>query len=310
MSKIDQRLWPFKRRTSLFSAVLILVALLIVFALLRAKYGWPTDASQNIALVGILILSVLPILLVLVDVVIERTVAIEYKGIKINFSHGRDTGTVGIMVAANIGVRAKVVTDSDREQILGALAQATCGEMVVIDLEDGQAWWETRLLVLVAGAERLGRPEIIVFVGTDATKALQFQGWARARDLLPHLVSAEPQYRRSLQVSRASALQLALIEPKPDANDVPLVPTVPAVPPWTTGLLPGRYDWGVDQTTGLREELYAERLLQSELGRTIESDTGARRVSIVRLKELFQPVLLKDPYRPNLASRSSIVRVP
>jgi hypothetical protein len=269
----------------------ILAILLVALSLLRTKYGWPADASQNTVLIGILILSLLPILLALLDIIIERGAVIELKGIKVDFSHGRDTGTVGITVATNIGVRGKIVTDSESDQILGTLAEATSGEVAVIDLEDGQAWWETRLLVLLAGAERLGKPEIIVFVGTDATKEHQYQGWGRARDLLPHLVNADPQYKRSLQASRAAALQWALVEPNAAPN---IAPPVPAAPTWITGHLAKTHLWGFD-ATGLHNELYAERLLQSELGEKVEGGPqGARRISIMRLQQLFRPVLLKE----------------
>jgi hypothetical protein len=60
------------------------------------------------------------------------------------------------------------VTDSATTQILDTLRQATGDYVVVVDLEDGKAWWETRLLVLLAGAVRLGKPDKIVFVSRDA----------------------------------------------------------------------------------------------------------------------------------------------
>ena len=62
---------------------------------------------------------------------------------------------------------AKPLQIAVQTQILDALREATACEVVIIDLEDGQAWWETRLLVLLAGAVRLKRPERVVFVGKD-----------------------------------------------------------------------------------------------------------------------------------------------
>ena len=59
-----------------------------------------------------------------------------------------------------------------------------------------KAWWETRLLVLLAGA---GRHKKIVFVGKDANMDRRFQGWSYADDLLPQLVTAHPQYARTLE---------------------------------------------------------------------------------------------------------------
>ena len=59
-----------------------------------------------------------------------------------------------------------------------------------------KAWRETRLLVLLAGAVRHKK---IVFVGKDANMDRRFQGWSYADDLLPQLVTAHPQYARSLE---------------------------------------------------------------------------------------------------------------
>ena len=53
-----------------------------------------------------------------------------------------------------------------------------------------------RLLVLLAGAVRHKK---IVFVGKDANMDRRFQGWSYADDLLPQLVTAHPQYARSLE---------------------------------------------------------------------------------------------------------------
>jgi len=228
------------------------------------------------------------------DVVIERGAVIEYAGIKVDFSHSREVGTAGITVTANIGVRGQALTDSGTAQILDALKEATTSNLVIIDLEEGQAWWETRLLVLLAGAERLKKPEKVVFVGRDAGKEQQFEGWSYASDLLPRIVKAHPQYERSLQSARAAARQWELVEP---VN--PVVPgaaaLVPVQPPWPFGTLARQHAWmAFDVPTGLRNELMAEQLLQSDLGKEVEEKEGARSISLVRLEELFRPVLNKE----------------
>ena len=68
-----------------------------------------------------------------------------------------------------------------------------------------KAWWETRLLVLLAGAVRHKK---IVFVGKDANMDRRFQGWSYVDDLLPQLVTAHPQYARSLESAWAAARHL------------------------------------------------------------------------------------------------------
>jgi hypothetical protein len=221
MDRSDRRLWPLRPRASLVSAAALLLGLLLLLAIFRVFLNWPSAQSEKAVLLGVLLLSLLPIFLALLDVIIERGAVLEHGKIKVDFSRSRETGITGITVAANIGVRGRAVTDSSTSEILDALRQATASDVVIIDLEQGQAWWETRLLVLLAGAERLKRPQKIVFVGTDMRKDQRFQGWSYPDELLHCLVKADPQYQRSLQAARAAAQQWDLVEP----IYPPIVPT-------------------------------------------------------------------------------------
>jgi hypothetical protein len=192
----DRRFWPFKPRFSLIGVTIILLAFLSAAAVLRARFNWPSAQSENVLLIGVLVLSLLPIALALMDVIIERGAIVQYGGVKIDFSRSQARAPTGFAVAPNIGVQGQPVTDSSTTQIIDTLRRATASEIAIIDLEDGQAWWETRLLVLLAGAVRLKKPDKIVFLGTDAKVEHRFEGWAYTADLLPCLVSAHPQYRR------------------------------------------------------------------------------------------------------------------
>jgi hypothetical protein len=282
MTDTKHKLWPFSPRASLITAVVLLVGFLLLVGLLRALMAWPSAQSESVVLIGILALSLLPIGLALLDKIIDRGAAIEYGGVKLAFSQSRELGSRGLTVAANIGVRGEAITGSSTTQILDALKQATACDIVIIDLNEGQAWWETRLLVLLAGAERRGKPHKIVFVGKDAGKEQQFQGWSYASDLLPYLLKAHPQFEKSLHVARAAACQLALVEPGQPPN-LPLGP------------LALRYqNMANDPATRLPNDLFMEQALQSELGEKVEQQEGARSINLVRLEELFRPVLIKD----------------
>jgi hypothetical protein len=292
MSESTSRFWPFDARVSIVSAIALLVMLLLLVAALRVTMDWPSEKSENIVLIGVLLMSLLPVLLAVVDVLIERGGVIEYKGVKIDFSQVPRVGMSGITVPVNIGARGEPVSDSSTTRILDALRQATACDVVIIDLEEGRAWWETRLLVLLAGAERLKRPDKIVFTGTDAGKEHRFQGWASASDLLRHLVYAHPQYMRSLQAARAAARQWELVEPINPAD--PANPgAAPFQPPWIQGALAARHPWmAFDGATGLPNVLLAEQLLATDLGERLEKEP--RTISLVRLSELFRPVLNTD----------------
>jgi hypothetical protein len=296
VSDSNWKFWPFQPRFSLIAVIAVLVALLLAVAILRALLQWPRAESDTVVLIGILLLSLLPIMLALLDVLIERGGAIEYKGAKIDFSRSKEHGIVGITVSPNIGVRGVAVTDNGTAQILDALRLATSADLVVIDLEDGLAWWETRLFVLAAGAVRRGKPNKFVFIGKDANIEQQFQGWLYADELLSRMITAHPQYARSLQSAQAAANQWQLIEPS-DPPIVGMPTTLPPVvtPPWLSGRLATTHSsMAFDHVTGLHNEFFAEQLLQSDLGAKIETQQGPLNITLTRLEDLLRPNLNKQ----------------
>jgi hypothetical protein len=293
MNDLDLKFWPYKPRLTLAATAAALVGLLLATAVLRALVKWPSEKSETVVLIGVLLLSLLPIALALLDVIVGRGGSIKYGKVEIDFSRSEEKGTAGITVPSNIGVPGLPVTDSATTQILDTLRQATTNDLVVVDLEDGQAWWETRLLVLLAGAVRLGKPDKIVFLGKDASVDRQFRGWGYAVDLLPRLVAAHPQYARSLDSAWAAARQWELVEPLDTPNPADTMVPVPPAPPWILGRLALAHSWmAFDAATGLPNKLFAEQILQSDLGQKLEM--APRTISVWRLEELFHPVLNRD----------------
>jgi len=239
----------------------------------------------------VFVLSLMPLVLALLDTIVERGAVIEYRGIKLDFSQAVSPGPASVSIPVNIGVTGRALTDSDTSQILDTLRQAVSTDIVVVDLESGDAWWETRLLVLVAGAVRLNRPDVIVFVGTDGGGASRFQGWAYPTDLLRRLVAADQRYARSYYRASAAARQWALVEPIPPG-------AAPALQTWMSGLATQHPWMAFDSASGLPNELAAEQFLAADLGTQIElpeqAKGGPKGISLVRLEELFRPVLHKE----------------
>jgi hypothetical protein len=303
VSDAERKFWPFQPRYSLIAVALLLVLFLAVVAGLRVVLRWPSAQSDNIVLIGVLLLSLLPIVLALLDVIIERGGIVEYGGVKIDFSRSKERGMVGITIAPNIGVQGQPVTDSSTMQILDTLRQATSCDVIIIDLEDGRAWWETRLFVLLAGAARLGKPDKVVFVGKDANTDCRFQGWSHGRDLLQRMLAAHPQYERSLQAAWAAAGQWNLVEPLDSPTPSAPAVAVPPPPTWLSGRLATGHPWmAFDTGTGLHNQLFAEQILQDDLGQKIETRDGPRNVTLTRLEELFRPVLNREHIDLNWSS--------
>lgn len=293
MKKPDQSFWPYQKSTSALLAVLLFVGLLILLAVVRFMYSWPTRDSAGAILVGIAAFSSFPLLLALVDLIIERGAVLKYAGFEIDFSKLESPAMAGITIEPIAGVPGQPVTDSSTTKILDALKAATSCNVAIIDLEDGEAWWETRLLVLLAGAERLKRPQKVVFVGTEGGRRQQFQGWAHPDELMKCLVRQNEQYQRSVLATRVAVRQWELVDPRNRIAGQPF--PLPATPPWmTSSLAIGYPTMAFDQSTGLPNEFFAEQLLAAELGQEVESQTNIRGMSLVRMNELFQSVLIKD----------------
>ncbi len=73
------RLWPLKARTALLSVPVILLVLPGIVAVLRGTLGWPSNESEGVVLLGIIVLSLLPILLALIDLAIVGSLIEEHE---------------------------------------------------------------------------------------------------------------------------------------------------------------------------------------------------------------------------------------
>jgi hypothetical protein len=163
--------------------------------------------------------------------------------------------------------------------VLASLEGAVNNEVITVDLEDGLAWWETRLLVLLAGAVRLGRPRAVVLLGTLAGRNQQFLGWAYPHGLFHRLLHSDQQYLNLYYTAKSTANQWALVAPG-------VVPNPPL-----TGLA-YQYSWMMFNS-GSVNEFAEEQVLASELGTKIEQLQlpQGRTISTVRLKDLFAAFL-------------------
>lgn len=301
MNDTGRRFWPFRPRTSIAYAILILIGLLIIVLVLRETTDWPSEKSESTVLFGILLLSLVPIVLALIDVIIERGGTLEVAGVKFDFEKVPQMGASGLTVPANIGAPGQYVADSGTYEILDALRQAMASDIVTIDLEEGQAWWETRLLVLLSGAARLGKPKVVVFVGVDAGIERRFQGWGYPNELLRCLLQAHPQYSLSYHKAMAAARQWETVEPSGAG-------IIPPQPSWMQQGLSTQHPWmAFDSKTGLPNPLLSEQLLADDLGVEIESQEKPKTISLTRLEELFRPVLHKESVDENWSGERQIM---
>jgi hypothetical protein len=285
----DDRLWPFDIRIAVLWAPILFIILVVGLALLRQLVQWPPAALDQWVLLAILLVSLLPVLLAVLDLVAERGGAVSFRGVTLDFSAAK--AAPSYTVPHNIGLPGMPVTDSGTENIVEALRGAATSDVIVVDLEDGDAWWETRLLVLIAGAVRIGSPDAVVFVAADGGVRGSFQGWAAPRDLLPPLLRADRRYRESYHRAKAWAGRWELAEPPvtPQAAGSRARPPAPP-PPKLPAAISAPHPF-IALEDGLPSAFGFERLLQSELGTHVEVHEKPRTIGIFRLEELFRPVL-------------------
>lgn len=304
MKKSDQHFWPYKPKISILSAIILLIVLLLITGILRSTIGWPSDGSTNTVLIGILLISLLPVLLAILDVIIDRGGKIGYGDFKIDFSKVQNSSIASITVPANIGVPGQAVSDSGTMDILKALRESTANSVVIIDLEEGQAWWETRLLVLLSGAVRLGCPDKIVFVATKSGRQQSFIGWASASKLLNCLLKPNTKYQRPFHIAKSIAAQWRLVSPL-----YPIPPQNVQLPQaliWIQGEAKNRQWMAFDNNTGLPNEFFEEQVLQNELGREIERVEGGNSITISGLGNLFESVLNRNSIEKNLSTEEQM----
>ena len=80
-----RKLWPFSSRTALVVSIILLVLLLTGLVVLGKFFSWPNQDAMGTVLLWIFIISLVPIILMLIDIVVDRGAVLQYKDIKIDF---------------------------------------------------------------------------------------------------------------------------------------------------------------------------------------------------------------------------------
>ena len=282
--------WPWSVHSAVLALPLTLVALLVAVGVARAAASWPSDDNEQAVLIGVLLLALMPLALVLLGSLVGGG-SVEAFGVSIRFPETTRV-TAEVRVPSRLGLQpGMTLNDSTTTQILDTLSAAVHSDVSVLDLEEGAAWWETRLLVLCAGATRIGRPTAVVFLATVGGVPQSFLGWATPADLLRCMLAARDDLRRAFERAAAVHRQWELAVP-PTSQVVGGPAPVPPAPPFPQGAGPAAAgaQW-VEFPDGTdRNPLAAEQLLALELG-PIEDRGEQGTVATTRLAELFAPVL-------------------
>jgi hypothetical protein len=282
------RVWPWSARVAVLLVPAVLLTLVVAHGVVRAVLEWPDQRYGGWVLLGIALLSLLPVILLLIELLASAGGSVQLPGLAFSFSGAslQVAATIrSTTLAENLETPSDApVTQTSLRSVLRALRRAHDSEITIVDLRHGRTWWETRLFILVAGAARLGRPQAIAFVGDRNGKQQVFLGWAPPSRLLDMHLSSMPELADAYDCARAKAAQWRIGIPAPrQADRAPYVTL-----PWSNQQL-----WLPPTEQEVPDPAFAEELfLQQELdGRPAEL---RRHVTIQRLLQLFEPVLVTD----------------
>lgn len=310
---MSSRYWPFRRSTAFaWSLILVPACIGIVLWLDRLDGRGGFEISGWI-LLGAIVVGLVPVLLV----VLGGVRSVEAVGVKVAFAAVQDvvsstTVDARSRLANNLGQPPGQVYDEKGDSIIALLSDAVGNDVVVVDLKEGKAWWETRLLLLAAGALRLGHPRAIVFTAAKPGRPQAFVGWAAPAGLLRRLLASDQQLRDAYDQAQRDAMLWRLSSRQ--------APTAQRLLPWASAgkateyLQPGsklpqlgqpstnenfvEFPWPSPNAQGplpphQDDDFAAERFLLATFG-PLETEDARRTVSEMRVRDLFGSVLHTD----------------
>ncbi len=179
------------------TGVAVFIFVMIGFGVLASAIHWPNDRDGwPLAVTVAGAIAFLPFIARALSFLQQSRASLEGPfGIKLNFSAAAAAATIGTAkVTENLVQPGMQINESSFKELNEAALRATEQTVVVIDLEDGRAWYKTRLFAMAATAEILNGPKSIVLVGQRGGSPMQAGGWIRPRDIVKAIVRSDPRY--------------------------------------------------------------------------------------------------------------------
>lgn len=294
--------WPWGRRSALAASGVLLVFLVGGVAVLRLTADWPDAQWEGAFALAAVLLSLIPIGLLVLAAVAESKGSVSFRGLSVDFGAAAQAAAATvtrstISIPRNVTQEGVDIGDSGHAEVLSVLAEASRAEVVVVDLEDGHAWWDTRLLLLCAGAQLQGRPRTVVFVATVDTVARCFVGWSYPADVVAQILRATPDLRFAYATARTSVRRAELTFPgraPPGSypSVTPALPRLAGTDPIPTAVVNDHELFDRQGEFELPQQ--PAMAFTRALGRTVhplEDSGNVAQISVVRLRDLLTPVL-------------------
>ena len=178
--------------------VFAFIVVMIGFGVLSAVIRWPSERDGWPLAVGIAaIVAFLPLMARGFTFLQQSRASFEGPfGIKLNFSAAAAVATIGsAKLPDNLVEPGVVIHESSSKELNEAAVRATEQGVAVVNLEDGRAWYLTRLFALAATADFLHAPKSLVLVGQRGGRPMQVLGWIRPRDFVNAVTRSDPRYQ-------------------------------------------------------------------------------------------------------------------
>ncbi len=303
--------WPFSRKSAFVASLVLVPAFVAIVVWLADESVADFEISPWVLVLAVLV-GLVPVILVVlggVDTLEAGRVKVAFAAVQEVVATASDVDTRSLL-AHNLG-DPRQVRDSGSDTVIETLASAVGNEVVEIALKEGEAWWETRLLLLAAGATRLQNPKAVAFTWATPDRARTFIGWAKPADIQRRLLTAHEAFREAYEkAERDTLLHRLSSRAGPDApKHLPWAPAGKATVHVAEGEPPPayavqreddagwEYPWPSAQATQPPwtpdDRFLPERLLLDKLA-DLETPGAQWRITESRLRDLLGSVLFTD----------------
>jgi hypothetical protein len=293
MPNKNDLLWPYHQVIALVLVPVIWIVFTLILTITRKYLSWPDSGSLPTVIIVVVVISLVPLVLRTLDYLSSHRAAVETKLFKFDFSKAAlaqsSIHREPVRLPANIGIPGTAIPESG-QQIISVLDDATRNEIVIVDIEEGDAWWVTRFLALSGGAVRAGSPKAIVFVGTVSNKTGTFIGWIRPAEALKAIVKSRDDYLLRYLRAKRIAQQVFLF------GDDQIIPTGLTLQQDVLN-----YTYNVEYKE--RGEAALEQILMDQVKTTYSANPTVKlnplesppdKLTLSRLKDLFGHCLFQE----------------
>ena len=293
-------------------AIAIFVATMLAFALLSSAAGWPNATSGWPVAVGVaLVLAFLRVLGPVLDYLREAGAKLETPLVKLDFAGAaRVVSASGRpwVLSDDLIRKSPSVPDSTLPELERSVQDFANQADIVVDLEDGGAWYTTRIFAVAATAMEIGAPRAIVLVGQKNGAPLQFGGWVKPEDVVTAFSRRDSKFAT---VHQRALQYLNLLRLHGDE----LTYTGPPAATGTVAPFP-RYQQYVYQFRTYRDiaiiRILVDQMLSPESNDPkdrLEDSQQPPWTNLGELQRLFEPWLVCEQVKVDLTAKEQVLQV-